>query len=65
MAYMNGRPCWSSRGISVNLDYPHSDKIRRMRDLMGSVSPSGETDRVTNTKFRIGGTMLKFGRAHV
>jgi len=60
MAYMNGRPCWSSRGISVDLDYPHSDKIRRMRDLMGSVSPSGDTDRVTNTKFRIGGTMLKF-----
>lgn len=60
MAYMNGRPCWSSRGISVDLDYPRSDKIRRMRDLMGSVSPSGDTDRVTNTKFRIGGTMLKF-----
>jgi len=31
-----------------------------MRDLMGSVSPSGETDRVTNTKRRIGGSMLKF-----
>jgi hypothetical protein len=27
---------------------------------MGSVSPSGDTDRETNTKFRIGGTMLKF-----
>lgn len=60
MAYMNGRPCWSSRGISVDLDYPHSDKIRRMRDLMGSVSPIGDIDRVTNTKFRIGGTMLMF-----
>jgi hypothetical protein len=31
-----------------------------MRDLMGSVSPSGDTDRVTNSKRRIGGTMLKF-----
>ena len=60
MAYMNGRSCWSSRGVSVDLDYPHSDKIQRMRDLMGSVSPSGDTDRVTNTKRRIGGTMLKF-----
>ena len=60
MAYMNGRSCWSSRGLSVDLDYPHSDKIQRMRDLMGSVSPSGDTDRVTNTKRRIGGTMLKF-----
>ena len=27
---------------------------------MGSVSPSGDIDRETNTKFRIGGTMLKF-----
>ena len=60
MAYMNGRSCWSSRGLSVDLDYPHSDKIQRMRDLMGSVSPSGDTDRVTNSKRRIGGTMLKF-----
>lgn len=60
MAYVNGRSCWSSRGVSVDLDYPHSDKIQRMRDLMGSVSPSGDTDRVTNTKRRIGGTMLKF-----
>lgn len=60
MAYMNGRSCWSKRGVSVDLDYPHSDKIQRMRDLMGSVSPSGDTDRVTNTKRRIGGTMLKF-----
>lgn len=60
MAYMNGRSCWSNRGVSVDLDYPHSDKIQRMRDLMGSVSPSGDTDRVTNTKRRIGGTMLKF-----
>ncbi len=60
MAYMNGRSCWSSRGVSVDLDYPHSNKIQRMRDLMGSVSPSGDTDRVTNTKRRIGGTMLKF-----
>ena len=60
MAYMNGRSCWSSRGVSVDLDYPHSDKIQRMRDLMGSVSPSGDTDRVTNSKRRIGGTMLKF-----
>lgn len=60
MAYMNGRPCWSSRGISVDLDYPHSDKIRRMRDLMSSVSPIGDIDRKTNTKFRIGGTMLMF-----
>lgn len=60
MAYVNGRSCWSNRGVSVDLDYPHSDKIQRMRDLMGSVSPSGETDRVTNTKRRIGGTTLKF-----
>lgn len=60
MAYMNGRSCWSSRGVCVDLDYPHSNKIQRMRDLMGSVSPSGDTDRVTNTKRRIGGTMLKF-----
>ena len=60
MAYMNGRSCWSSRGLSVDLDYPHSNKIQRMRDLMGSVSPSGDTDRVTNSKRRIGGTMLKF-----
>lgn len=60
MAYMNGRPCWSSRGISVDLDYPHSYKIQRMRDLMGSVSPSGYINRETNTKYRIGGTMLKF-----
>lgn len=60
MAYMNGRSCWSNRGVSVDLDYPHSDKIQRMRDLMGSVSPSGDIDRETNTKFRIGGTMLKF-----
>lgn len=60
MAYMHGRTCNSNRGLSVDLDYPHSDKIRRMRDLMGSVSPSGDTDRVTNSKRRIGGTMLKF-----
>lgn len=60
MAYMNGRSCWSSRGRSIDLDYPHSNKIQRMRDLMGSVSPIGDTDRVTNSKRRIGGTMLKF-----
>lgn len=60
MAYVNGRSCWSNRGVCVDLDYPHSNKIQRMRDLMGSVSPSGDTDRVTNTKRRIGGTMLKF-----
>lgn len=60
MAYMNGRSCWSSRGVSVDLDYPRSDKVQKIRDLMGSVSPSGDTDRVTNTKRRIGGTMLKF-----
>lgn len=60
MAYMHGRSCWSNRGRSIDLDYPRSDEVQRIRDLMGSVSPIGDTDRVTNTKRRIGGTMLKF-----
>ena len=60
MAYMNGRSCWSSRGRSIDLDYPRKGEVERIRNLMGSVSPSGDIDRETNTKFRIGGTMLKF-----
>ena len=60
MAYMNGRSCWSSRGRSIDLDYPRSDKVQKIRDLMRSVSPSGYINRQTNTKFRICGTMLKF-----
>jgi len=60
MAYMNGRSCWSNRGRSIDLDYPRNGEAERIRNLMGSVSPSGDTDRETNTKFRIGGTMLKF-----
>lgn len=60
MAYMHGRSCWSNRGRSIDLDYPRSDEVQRIRDLMGSVSPSGDIDRKTNTKYRIGGTMLLF-----
>lgn len=60
MAYVNGRSCWSSRGRSIDLDYPRSDKVQKIRDLMRSVSPSGYIHRKTNTKFCIGGTMLMF-----
>lgn len=60
MAYVNGRSCWSNRGRSIDLDYPRRGEVQKIRDLMGSVSPSGDIDRETNTKFRIGGTMLKF-----
>lgn len=60
MAYVNGRSCWSSRGRSIDLDYPRSDKVQKIRDLMRSVSPSGYINRQSNTKFRICGTMLKF-----
>ena len=60
MAYMHGRSCWSNRGRSIDLDYPRSGEVQKIRDLMGSVSPSGDIDRKTNTKFRIGGTMLMF-----
>lgn len=60
MAYVNGRSCWSSRGRSIDLDYTRKGEVERIRNLMGSVSPSGDIDRETNTKFRIGGTMLKF-----
>lgn len=60
MAYINGRSCWSSRGRSIDLDYPRSGKVQKIRDLMRSVSPSGYINRRTNTKFRIGGTMLMF-----
>ena len=60
MAYMNGRSCWSKRGVSIDLDYPRNVEVERIRNLMGSVSPSGDIDRETSTKFRIGGTMLKF-----
>ena len=60
MAYVNGRSCWSSRGRSIDLDYPRNGEVERIRNLMGSVSPSGDIDRETNTKFRIGGTMLMF-----
>jgi hypothetical protein len=34
--------------------------VERIRNLMESVSPGGDIDRETNTKFRIGGTMLMF-----
>lgn len=60
MAYMNGRSCWSSRGRSIDLDYPRKGEVQRIRDLMRSVSPSGYINRRTNTKFRICGTMLEF-----
>lgn len=60
MAYVNGRSCWSNRGRSIDLVYPRKGEVERIRNLMGSVSPSGDIDRETNTKFRIGGTMLKF-----
>ena len=60
MAYLNGRSCWSNRGRSIDLVYPRKGEVERIRNLMGSVSPSGDIDRETNTKFRIGGTMLKF-----
>ena len=60
MAYVNGRTCYSNRGRSLDLDYPRTNEVERVRDLMGSVSPSGDIDRETNTKYRIGGTVLKF-----
>ena len=60
MAYMHGRSCWSNRGRSIDLVYPRNRDVERIRNLMGSVSPIGDTDRITNTKRRIGGTMLKF-----
>ena len=60
MAYMNGRSCWSNRGRSIDLDYPRSGEVEKIRDLMSSVSPSGYINRKTNTKFCIGGTMLMF-----
>jgi hypothetical protein len=34
--------------------------VEKIRDLMRSVSPGGYINRKTNTKFSIGGTMLKF-----
>lgn len=60
MAYVNGRSCWSNRGRCIDLDYPLTGEVQKIRDLMGSVSPSGDTNRVTGTKRYIGGTMLKF-----
>lgn len=60
MAYVNGRSCWSNRGRSIDLDYQRRGEVERIRNLMRSVSPSGDIDRKTNTKFRIGGTMLMF-----
>lgn len=60
MAYVNGRTCYSNRGRSLDLDHPRSDKVQRIRDLMGSVSPSGGISRKTNTKYYVGGTMLLF-----
>lgn len=60
MAYIHGRSCWSSRGRCIDLDYPRSGEVEKIRDLMRSVSPGGYINRKTNTKFRIGGTMLMF-----
>lgn len=57
MAYLHGRSCWSNRGRSLDLGLSCN---QRVRNLMGSVSPSGDIDRKTNTKYRIGGTMLTF-----
>ena len=57
MAYMHGRSCWSNRGRSLDLGLTSNQRIR---NLLGSVSPSGDIDRKTNTKYRIGGTMLMF-----
>ncbi len=57
MAYIHGRSCWSNRGRSLDLGLSCN---QRVRNLLGSVSPSGDIDRKTNTKYRIGGTMLMF-----
>ena len=57
MAYMHGRSCWSNRGRSLDLGLTSNQRIR---NLLGSDSPSGDIDRKTNTKYRIGGTMLMF-----